>query len=517
MSNHAHIRPAPAASAHDERRTNTSVRALPAWAAPAALGAILVLAAVLYGWALGSLGWGNSYYSAAVKSMGKKWTNLLLGSFDPAGVVTVDKSPAALWPQVISSKIFGMHGWALILPQVLEGVAGVLVLHRTVRRWAGEGAALIAALVLTLTPITVAINRDNNPDTLLVLLLVLLLVSVAYALTRALQAEGRAATWWLCASGFLIGCGFLTKMLERGGGHPRLALVRHVLRRPDLDPHPVRLHAGHGLRPGPVRSTRAGPPRRGAPARRGRGGPRTRTRHVRPDRPRPRTRPTGPGDARRRLPTGQPHRRAGRSTPGRRQGTRRPRRGPHDRLPEREYPRRTPPHGHAAARLRRQGNRAHPPAHPRRSPAADRQQRHRGDPDRRAPDRHWHDRPTHPLPHGPGSPHQRTQARPRSPRRGTPVARRPLLHRHRHQHGAHPPGRSPAQLPSGPDRPARARRAAPRHLHRRAHTGGRIQGRTEGSVPARLFSGIPCVRVLRRAGDRRRRSRCTRGRAARSR
>lgn len=64
-------------------------------------------------------------------------------------------------------------------------------------------------MVLTLTPITVAINRDNNPDTLLVLLL----VSAAYALTRALQTGGRAATWWLCASGFLIGCGFLTKML----------------------------------------------------------------------------------------------------------------------------------------------------------------------------------------------------------------------------------------------------------------------------------------------------------------
>jgi 4-amino-4-deoxy-L-arabinose transferase-like glycosyltransferase len=197
-----------------------------------------VLAAVLYGWALGSLGWGNSYYSAAVKSMGKSWTNFLFGSFDPAGVITVDKPPAALWPQVISSKIFGMHGWVLILPQVFEGVAGVLVLHRTVRRWAGEGAALIAALVLTLTPITVAINRDNNPDTLLVLLL----VSAAYALTRALQAEGRAATWWLCASGFLIGCGFLTKMLAAwmvipafavawlmGGRGPWIPRVRRLL------------------------------------------------------------------------------------------------------------------------------------------------------------------------------------------------------------------------------------------------------------------------------------------------
>ncbi|MFE7277125.1 ArnT family glycosyltransferase [Streptomyces sp. NPDC057623] len=195
-------------------------RALPSWAAPAALGAILLLSALLYGWALGSLGWGNSYYSAAVKSMGRNWTNFLFGSFDPAGVVTVDKPPAALWPQVVSSKIFGMHGWALILPQVVEGVAAVLVLHRTVRRWAGEGAALLAALVMTLTPITVAINRDNNPDTLLVLFL----VAAAYALTRALQAgSDRHATWWLCASGFLIGCGFLTKMMAAWMVLPALA------------------------------------------------------------------------------------------------------------------------------------------------------------------------------------------------------------------------------------------------------------------------------------------------------
>lgn len=66
-----------------------------------------------------------------------------------------------------------------------------------------------------------AINRDNNPDTLLVLLL----VSAAYALTRALQTEGPAATWWLCASGFLIGCGFLTKMLAAWMVVPAFALA----------------------------------------------------------------------------------------------------------------------------------------------------------------------------------------------------------------------------------------------------------------------------------------------------
>ncbi|MEU7748212.1 glycosyltransferase family 39 protein [Nonomuraea sp. NPDC049158] len=173
----------------------------------AALAVILILAAVLYGWALGSLGWGNSYYSAAVKSMGQSWTNFLFGAYDPAGVITVDKPPAALWPQVLSTKIFGLHGWAMILPQVLEGIATVFLLHRTVRLWAGEAAGLLAALVLTLTPITVAINRDNNPDTLLVLTL----VAAAYALTRAMRTT--SGLRWLCAAGFLIGLGFMTKML----------------------------------------------------------------------------------------------------------------------------------------------------------------------------------------------------------------------------------------------------------------------------------------------------------------
>ncbi|MHC3471019.1 ArnT family glycosyltransferase [Streptomyces sp. 7R007] len=212
--------PTTEAHAHRVLRLPVTSRALPRWAAPAALGAILLLSALLYGWALGSLGWANSYYSAAVKSMGRDWTNFLFGSFDPAGVVTVDKPPAALWPQVVSSKIFGMHGWALVLPQVVEGVAAVFVLHRTIRRWAGEGAALLGALVMTLTPITVAINRDNNPDTLLVLFL----VAAAYALTRALQTgSGRRSTWWLCASGFLIGCGFLTKMMAAWMVLPALA------------------------------------------------------------------------------------------------------------------------------------------------------------------------------------------------------------------------------------------------------------------------------------------------------
>lgn len=171
------------------------------------LAAICVLSGVLYCWGIGG-SWGNSYYSAAVKSMSQSFENFFFGSFDPVGVVTVDKPPMALWLQVLSVKVFGFNQFAVLFPQVLAGVAAVFLLHRTVRRWAGEHAALLAALVMALTPITVVINRDNNPDTLLVLLV----VAAAYAMTRAF--ESRKATGWIALAAFLVGCGFLTKMLQ---------------------------------------------------------------------------------------------------------------------------------------------------------------------------------------------------------------------------------------------------------------------------------------------------------------
>ncbi|MGH3854661.1 MAG: ArnT family glycosyltransferase, partial [Pseudonocardiaceae bacterium] len=186
-------------------------------------GGIFVVAGVLYGWRIWGEGWGNLYYSAAVKAMSASLTNFVFGSFDPLGVVTVDKPPMALWPMVLSAAIFGYHSWALLLPQVLEGVAAVVLLHRTVRLWAGERVALLAALVFTLTPVTVAINRDTNPDTLMVLLLVV----AAYAFTRSVQrplALGRATRWLFLAAVFL-GLSFVTKMLQAWIVVPAFALA----------------------------------------------------------------------------------------------------------------------------------------------------------------------------------------------------------------------------------------------------------------------------------------------------
>src|SRR5579884_1514362 len=72
-----------------------------------ALGIILLLSGVLNFWALDQMGYSNTYYAAAVKSMLQSWHNFFFVSFDAAGFVSVDKPPLGLWLQAASAKIFG--------------------------------------------------------------------------------------------------------------------------------------------------------------------------------------------------------------------------------------------------------------------------------------------------------------------------------------------------------------------------------------------------------------------------
>lgn len=53
------------------------------------------------------------------------------------------------------------------------GVASVVLVYHLMHRAAGLGAGLLATLVLALTPASVAVDRDNLPDTALALALLL--------------------------------------------------------------------------------------------------------------------------------------------------------------------------------------------------------------------------------------------------------------------------------------------------------------------------------------------------------
>src|SRR5512144_152194 len=119
--------------------------------------AVLALAAVSRLWRLDQNGFDNEYYAAAVRSMMDGWHPFFYNSFDPAGFVSVDKPPLALWIQVASVEVWGFRPLAVLLPQVLEGVAAVAVLSHLARRHWGPAAGALAGLFLALTPIAVAV------------------------------------------------------------------------------------------------------------------------------------------------------------------------------------------------------------------------------------------------------------------------------------------------------------------------------------------------------------------------
>lgn len=192
----------------------------PRWARPALL-VLLAATLLLYLYGLGASGYANSFYSAAVQAGSTSWKAFFFGSLDAGNSITVDKPPAALWPMALSVRVFGLHSWAILAPEVLMGVATVAVVYAAVRRRFSPVAGLVAGTVLALTPVAALMFRFNNPDALLALLM-----SVAcYLVVRALE-DGR--TKWLVWAGTAVGFAFLAKTLQAFLILPALAVVYAV-------------------------------------------------------------------------------------------------------------------------------------------------------------------------------------------------------------------------------------------------------------------------------------------------
>ena len=167
----------------------------PAWARVAFVG-VIALAAVMYLWNLAVSGYANTYYSAAALAASRSWSAFFFGSFDAANFITVDKPAAAIW---------------------LMGLS-VGILFAAVRRSFGLLAAVVAGVVMALTPAAVLIFRYNNPDALLTLLL----VTGAWALFRAIERGGLR---WVILAATCVGFAFLTKYLQAYLVLPGFALV----------------------------------------------------------------------------------------------------------------------------------------------------------------------------------------------------------------------------------------------------------------------------------------------------
>ncbi len=171
-----------------------------------ALVAILALSTVLNTHRIAQNGYANIFYSAGVKSMLGSLHDFLFVSFDPGGMITVDKPPLGLWLQVASAKLFGFSALSLLLPEAIAGVLAVAALYWAMTRAFGPLAALAGALALAVFPSFVAVSRDNNLDATLILLMVL----ACGVAVRAVQS-GRWRTLLGCA--VLVGLAFNTKTL----------------------------------------------------------------------------------------------------------------------------------------------------------------------------------------------------------------------------------------------------------------------------------------------------------------
>ncbi|MEU2776753.1 glycosyltransferase family 39 protein [Streptomyces sp. NPDC007162] len=203
----------------------------PSWVRPAFLG-LLAATLLLYLYDLSASGYANSFYSAAVQAGSKSWKAFFFGSLDAGNAITVDKPPASLWPMELSVRIFGLNSWAILVPEVLMGVATVAVVYAAVRRRFSPAAGLIAGAVLALTPVAALMFRFDNPDAMLALLMAV----ACYAVVRAVE-DGR--TKWLVWAGVAIGFGFLAKTLQAVLVLPPLAIVYAV-----CAPVPVRKRFG---------------------------------------------------------------------------------------------------------------------------------------------------------------------------------------------------------------------------------------------------------------------------------
>ena len=133
--------------------------------------------------------------------MTKNLKNFFFVSFDPSGILSVDKPPLGLWIQAIFVIIFGNNTYSIMLPQALCGSLSTLLIYVIVKKhYKNSMAAILSSLFFSLTPIVVAVSRNNTMDMQLVF--VLLLSSsflLKYIDTKSLK--------FLFLSGFLVGIG----------------------------------------------------------------------------------------------------------------------------------------------------------------------------------------------------------------------------------------------------------------------------------------------------------------------
>ena len=157
----------------------------------------------------------------------KAFTIFFYASFDPAGVVSVDKPPLGLWVQTVFVLIFGYHGWVMILPQALSAAGACILMYALTAKYFGRVSGLVAALVFALTPAVVVAARNNTMD----MQLILVLEAAVWFLFKSIESS----KWrYLFVCAVFVGLGFNIKMLQAYMILPAIVIVYLIFARGKL-------------------------------------------------------------------------------------------------------------------------------------------------------------------------------------------------------------------------------------------------------------------------------------------
>jgi len=182
------------------------------------LSLITVLSFTLNFYAINNYGYGNEYYSAAVLSMTKSFKNFFFVSFDPSGMLAIDKPPLGLWVQAIFVIILGFKGWVMILPQAISSSLCCILIYMLTVKFFSTKISLLASLTFAITPIIVAVSRNNTMDMQLIFIL---LLSV-FTFFKCFEKNKKI---YLFLTAILVGIGFNIKMFQAYLILPSFAII----------------------------------------------------------------------------------------------------------------------------------------------------------------------------------------------------------------------------------------------------------------------------------------------------
>ncbi len=160
-------------------------------------------------YAVRGIGWNDFMFST---ELGTPWVWYQERDAVPAwSVLSFNDHPplhfAGIW---LSTRLLGIHLWAVRLPSVIYGVASVALVMLVLRRWGMSRGSLAAGALLAALPWHIFISRQAIQESG-VIFWMLATVRLSQVVSERTTARPQTAWRWWAALGAVIGAGLLTK------------------------------------------------------------------------------------------------------------------------------------------------------------------------------------------------------------------------------------------------------------------------------------------------------------------